>query len=110
MKELTQYYTSKNTIFKEINSLEPKVIGSRKKILIYTATSIKSEYYAIFIINSKSRFLRKNADELMTLCEKLNSYVGHNFKKKELLISSPLCSKAKAYLEDNKWSVRVDFM
>jgi len=110
LKELTQYFTSKNIIFKEINTLEPKVIGSRKKITIYTATSIKSEYYAIFIVNSKSRFLRKNADELMAICENLNTYVGHNFKKKELLVSSPLCSKAKAYLEDNKWSVRVDFM
>lgn len=110
MKELTQYYTNKNIIFKTINSLEPKEIGSRKKIQIYTATSIKSEYYVIFIINSKSRFLKKNADELMAMCEKLSSHVEHNFKRKELLISSPLCSKARAYLKENKWSVRVDFM
>ena len=110
MKELTEYFTSKNIIFKAIKSLEPKDIGSRKKIRIYTATSIKSEYYAIFIINSKSRFLKKNADELMAMCEKLSSHEDHNFKRKELLISSPLCSKAKAYLLDNKWSVRIDFM
>lgn len=110
MKELTGYYTNKDTIFKEIKKIEPKELGSRKKIDIYTATSVNSEYYAIFVLNAKSRFLRKNADDLMQMCETLSSHVGHNFKKKELLISGPLCSKAKAYLKDNSWRVRVDFM
>ena len=35
----------------------------------------------------------------MELCEKLATFLGHNFKKKELLISSPLCLKAKEYLK-----------
>lgn len=110
MKDLTTFYTNKNIIFKEIEKIEPKELGSRKKIEIYIATSIKSEYYAIFIVEAKSRFLRKNADNLMELCSLLSSKVEHNFKKKELLISSPLCSKAKTYLKDNSWRVRVDFM
>ena len=46
----------------------------------------------------------------MELCEKLSSHLDHNFKKKELLVSSPLCSKAKEYLKQNDWSIRVDFM
>jgi len=110
LKEITGYYTNKDVIFKDIKKIEPKELGSRKKIEIYIATSIDSEYYAIFILNAKSRFLRKNADELMIMCESLSSLVEHNFKKKELLISSPLCSKAKSYLKDNSWRVRVDFM
>lgn len=110
MKELTTYYSNKDIIFKDFNQIDPKELKSRKKIEIYVATSIKSEYYAIFKIDAKSRFLRKNAGELMDMCEVLASYLGHNFKKKELLISSPLCSKAKAYLKDNSWRVRVDFM
>ena len=43
------------------------------------------KFYAIFIVDSKSRFIRKNADDLMELCEKLASYLGHNFKKKSYL-------------------------
>ena len=110
MKELTTYYTNKNILFKEIKQIFPKELDSRKKIDIYGATTIDSKFYAIFIVDSKSRFIRKNADELMELCEKLATFVGYNFKKKELLISSPLCSKAKEYLKQNDWSVRVDFM
>ena len=110
MKKLTTYYTNKNILIKEIKQRIPTELDSRKKIDIYVATSIDSKFYAIFILDSKSRFIRKNADELMELCEKLSSYLDHNFKKKELLISSPLCSKAKEYLKQNDWSVRVDFM
>lgn len=110
MKDLTTYFTNKNTLFKDIKQISPKELGSRKKIDIFVATSIKSEYYAIFVVEAKSRFIRKNANDLIELCEKLAQYMGHNFKKKELLISSPLCSKAKEFLKEEKWSVRVDFM
>lgn len=110
MKELTNYFTNKDIIFKQIDQITPKELGSRKKIGIYHATSIKKEFYSIFIIDAKSRFLRKNADELMALTDILSTHLDHNFKKKVLLISSPLCSKAKAYLKENKWSVYIDFM
>ena len=110
MKELTTYYTNKNIVFKQIEQIEPKALGSRKKIEIYSATSVKSEYFCIFKIDAKSRFLRKNAQELMDMEALLASHVAHNFKKKEVIINSPLCSKAKAFLKENSWSVRVDFM
>jgi len=110
LKELTKYYLDKKILFKDIEQISPKSIKSRKKILIYIATSVSKEYYAIFIINSKSRFIRKNAYELEQLLNDLATYTGHNFKRKELLISSPLCSKAKKELEDNNWGVRVDFL
>ena len=110
MKEITNYYQNKNIIFKDFNEIEPKELGSRKKITIYSATSVDKNYYAIFIVDAKSRFIRKNANDLIELCDVLAKYLDHNFKKKELLISSPLCSKAKAFLKENGWSVRVDFM
>lgn len=110
MKELSTYFTNKNILFKELKSISPKELNSRKKIDIYAATTVDSKFYAIFVVDSKSRFIRKNADDLMELCEKLATYLDHNFKKKELLISSALCSKAKEYLKQNDWSVRVDFM
>lgn len=110
MKKLTNYFTHKNILFKELNPLEPKELNSRKKLDIYTGVGIDSNYYAIFIIDAKSRFIRKNANDLLELYAKLVEYKEHNFKKKILLISSPLCSKAKAFLKENGWSVKVDFM
>ncbi len=110
MKNLTNYFNNKNILFKDIEQINPSSINSRKKLDIYCTTSIIKEYYAIFIINQKSRFLRKNAQELIELCQKLAEFKEHNFKKKVLLISSPICSKAKEFLKDNGWSVKNDFM
>jgi hypothetical protein len=105
LKALTLYFNKKNILFKEIQAVEPKELQSRKKIKIFCATGIDKNYYAIFIIDSKSRFLKKNAQELIELCGKLAQVKGHNFKKKILLISSPLCSKAKEFLKQNEWKV-----
>ncbi len=110
MKDLTKYFVNKNIIFKELTEVFPKDLKSRKKIKIYDGIAIDKNYYAIFILDAKSRFLRKNANDLMDLCNKLIDVKKHNYKKKELLISSPLCSHAKKLLKDNGWGVRIDFM
>jgi len=110
LKDLTKYFVNKNIIFKELNEVFPKDLKSRKKIKIYDGIGIDKNYYAIFILDAKSRFLRKNANDLMDLCNKLIDLKKHNYKKKELLISSPLCSHAKKLLKDNGWGVRIDFM
>ncbi len=110
MKELTTYYTKKNILFKNIFLVEPKILGSRKKIKIYTAVDIKSFYWAIFKADTKSRFIMKTAEDVIGLYEKLKDYKEHNFKYKDIVITSPLCSKAKIFLQENDWRVRVDFM
>lgn len=111
MKDLTNYFReNENIIFKDLNEVLPKDLNSRKKIKIYCGTSIEKEYIAIFIVDLKSRFLRKNGNDLEELFESLKSFKEHNFKRKYLLISSPLCSKAKAMLEDLNWRVKIDFM
>lgn len=110
MKELTNYFVNKNILFREIEEIQPKELNSRKKIRIFDAIGIDKNYYAIFILNSKSRFLRKNAEDLMFMLNQLIDKKEHNYKKKILLISSPLCSKAKLLLKENGWSVKIDFM
>ena len=110
MKEITEYFSKKSILFKDFKEILPKDISSRKKIEIFIGTTIDLKYYAIFIFDSKSRFIRKSAEDLIDLSNNLSSFVGHNFKVKELLIKSPICSKAKEFLKENGWSVRVDFM
>ena len=111
MKNLTNYFLEKkDIIFKDLNEISPKELNSRKKIGIYSGTTVEKEYAAIFIYDAKSRFIRKNVEDLEKMFDTLVEYKGHNFRKKFLLISSPLCSKAKKTLEENKWSVDIDFM
>jgi len=105
MKEIVEFFYKKNLIFKKLYKIDIKLLGSRKKVDIYEGVDTASNYIAIFKIDAKSRFLKKNSEEILLLLKKLIKLRNHNYKKKILLISSPLCSKAKTYLEDLKWKV-----
>lgn len=109
-KSLTTFLNQKGIIFKDFNPVNPKDLGSRKKINIFDATGVDKGYYAIFLIDSKSRFLQKNVDELEMLFAKMVEKSGHNYKYKMAVIQSPLCSKAKEKLLKNSWRVEIDFM
>ena len=103
MKELVNVLLDKNYIYKSLNKIDIKTLKSRKKIEIYQGVDTKSYYAAIFVLTQKSRFLRKNADELEVIYEKLKVVQDHNFKKKLLIYQMPFCSHAKALLKERGW-------
>ena len=91
----------KNIILKEIKDITPK---TRKKIKVYLGVDMKDFYYLLVELNTKSRFLIKNAKEMIEFTTPLSNI---NFKnnKKILFIESPICSKAKKYLKENGWRI-----
>ena len=86
IKELTGFLGKKGFLFRKINNIEPKTINSRKKITIFSCTDDKSNFVSIFIIDQKSRFLIKNAKEIIQLKDRLVLEENHNYKKNILLI------------------------
>jgi hypothetical protein len=110
MKQLTEFLASEGFIFQEFKKVEPKEIGSRKKIEIYNTIDTNGHYIAIFVVNQKSRFLIKNAKEIEVLRDKLIEVKEHNFKKNIFIIKSPVCSKAINYFKENDWIVYNDSM
>jgi len=103
MKSIVEYLQQKNIIFKSFKSISTKELGSRKKIGLYVGVDLKGYYADVIVLEKKSR--RKEAEELMALHEKLEKYIDSTIKKKYIIIKAPLCSKAKALLEENKWKV-----
>jgi hypothetical protein len=83
----------------------PKELGSRKKVSLNLGIDLKGYYALVMEVEKKSRVLRKEAGELMLLHEKLEQYVESKITKKYILIKAPLCSHAKAMLEENGWKV-----
>ena len=57
MKEITEYFSKKNILFKDFKEILPKDISSRKKIEIFIGTTIDLKYYAIFIFDSLLQIL-----------------------------------------------------
>jgi len=105
MKSIVEYLQQKNIIFKSLKEIAPKELGSRKKIGLYVGVDLKGYYADVMVLEKKSRVLRKEAEELMRLHEKLEKYIDSSIKKKYIIIKAPLCSKAKALLEKNGWKI-----
>ncbi len=80
-------------------------MGSRKKIQIYFGVNLKGYYCSVMSLEKKSRLLRKEAEELMFLHEKLEAHQDTKIFKRYIRIKAPLCSHAKALLEANGWKV-----
>jgi len=107
MKEIVELLQQKGIIFKSLKEITPKEIGSRKKIGLFVGVDLKGYYALVMVVEKKSRVLRKEAQELMTLHEEIEKYIGATIKKKYMIIRAPLCSKAKALLEEHGWKVFV---
>lgn len=105
MKEVVEYLQKKNLLFKSFKEITPKELGSRKKIALYLGVDLKGYYAVVMVIEKKSRILRKEAQALMLLHEKLEKYIDSKISKKYMIIKAPLCSKAKALLEEHGWKV-----
>ena len=105
MKKIVEYLQKKNLIFKSLKEISPKELGSRKKIELYLGVDLKGYYALVMCVEKKSRVLRKEAGELMVLHEKLEKYIDSKVTKKYIRIKAPLCSHAKAMLEEHGWKV-----
>jgi len=105
MKEITEYLRQKNLIFKSLTKIKPKELASRKQVDIYLGVDLKGYYTIVMQLDKKSRVLQKEAQELMSLHEKLEQRIEARITQKYILIHAPLCSKAKALLEAHGWVV-----
>ena len=110
MKKIVEYLQSKKLIFKSLKEITPKELGSRKKIALYLGVDLKGYYALMMSVEKKSRILRKEVGELMAMHEKLETYIGSKITKKYIIIRAPLCSKAKALLEEHGWKVFHEFV
>lgn len=105
MKKIINFLQEKKLIFKKFTSIDIKNLGSRKKINIYLAVDLKDYYATIFHLHKKSRVLKKEVLIFMELHEKLEILNQSKINKKYIHIEAPLCSKAKALLQEEGWRV-----
>ncbi len=105
MKNVVEFLSHKNIIFKSLFPISPSVLESRKKVDIYLGVNLKGYYCSIFSITKKSRVLRKEAEEIMDLHSRLEANNSSKINHKYIIVKAPLCSKAKKILEDEGWRV-----
>ena len=105
MKNLVDILNANNIILKKIEKIDLVNLGSRQKIDLFSGVDEAKYYTAMFLVANKSRFVKSSAIKLMELEKRLEIYVNHIYKNKVLIITSPLCSKAKLFLKEDKWKI-----
>jgi len=105
MQTVVDALRKKGKLYKKMLEITPKELGIRNKIKIYKATDIRGYFWAIIVINQKSRILIKDVEKFNAIFAKLVQYFDHNFKHKVLFIDAPLCSKAKASFKAHSWKL-----
>lgn len=105
LKEKIDRLRAKNLIFQNVQSINPKSCGVKKRLDILKCVDASSYYHLILFIEAKSRFLQKNAREIEEVFNACRDHFGHNIKYKTIFIANGLCSKAKELLQNNDWKV-----
>ncbi|GAB6046156.1 hypothetical protein JCM11957_17550 [Caminibacter profundus] len=93
MKDIIDLLQKNVIICKKIKKIE---LNTRKKIKAYLGVNLKNEYCFIVVFEKKSRFLTKDIETLNEILPDIN----FRYKKKVLILNSPICSKAKKNLKD----------
>ncbi len=104
MKEVLEKIC-KNCILTSLEAIAPKILHSRKKVMIFSGVDLNHFYHIIFRLEQKSRFILKHAHEIVALEALLELHVKHIYKHKHLLVSGTVCSKAMVFLQENGWKV-----
>jgi len=87
----------------QIRTVDPRALGSRKRLEIVAFESTEGPGVALWIAK-KSRVLVSEAEQLEALKHAYEDLSGPVAVAKAL-IDAPLCSRAKAFLEVNGWEV-----
>jgi hypothetical protein len=96
-KELIELLRKNNIICKKLDEIN---LNTRKKIKAYLGVNLKDEYCFIIKLDKKSRFLTKDIE---TIEEFVPKEINFRYKKKVLILTGPICSKAKEKL--NNWKI-----
>ncbi len=104
-KVIVDILNTNRTVLRSLEEIDLALLGTRKKVEVFSGVTEKKYYISIFFIRQKSRFLKKNASEIVDLEKRLEKLKNHVFKNKLLVISSPLCSKASFFLKEKGWTV-----
>jgi len=103
MKPLVETLRRAGIVCKKLTPVLPKELGTRKKIMLYVGVDLKGYYCSVMVLEKKSRVLRKEAEALAALHTKLEAHADTAITKRYVQVKAPLCSKAKAWMEQEGW-------
>ncbi len=103
MKSTVERLRHHGIVCTKLTEVPPKALGSRKRITLYIGVDTAGYRCSVMMLAKKSRVVRQEVYGVMALHATLEVYVDALFTKRYIGIDAPLCSKAKAVLEEAGW-------
>ena len=100
-KQISELLRSKKLLLKNFKMLDTKEFSKKRSYEIYFGVDLDGFFTLVFVRNAKSRFISKDANELLNL-DKI-------VKKRVLFYNSQMCSKSKKILEESEF-IFYDFV
>lgn len=105
MKTMLSRLGGRGWIFRRLEPFSLKQLGSRKRIDVWHGVDLTGHYVLVFQVAKKSRILQSEVEEWFLLANRIEQFFGYAIKKRLVLIEGPLCSKAKAKMEEAGWLI-----
>ncbi|QOR01654.1 MULTISPECIES: hypothetical protein [unclassified Campylobacter] len=99
-QELSNILISCGLILKNTKSIDLSSFSKKKKILCLYGENTKKEYCLVLFSFVKSKILAKDSLEYERIIKQISTHLDLNFKNSFIFHQALICSKAKAYLNN----------
>lgn len=108
-KQISELLLSKKLLLKNFKTLDTKEFSKKRSYEIYFGVDLDGFFTLVFVRNAKSRFISKDANELLNLDKIVQEKLDKIVKKRVLFYNSQMCSKSKKILEESEF-IFYDFV
>lgn len=101
--EIYKIFETRNLALKDLKQIDLTEFSSKRTIECAVGIDIKGFYTIVFIRSAKSRFLKKEFEDIAQICSQIETKLGLKIKKRVIFYSSQICSKTKNLIEESGW-------
>lgn len=106
--EIYKIFQARNIALRDLKEIDLNKFTTKRTLECIIGIDIKGFYNIVFIRSAKSRFLKKEFENILEIRSKIQADLGISFKKQTIFYSSEICSKTKKLMEEAGF--KYDFM
>lgn len=101
--EIYKIFEAHNLVLKDLKQIDLSEFSKKKTLKSAIGIDTKGFYTIVFIREAKSRFLKKEFEDIVEICQKIEEKLGLKIKKRVIFYGSQICSKTQNLIKESGW-------
>lgn len=101
--EIYKIFEAHNLVLKDLKQIDLSEFSKKKTLKSAIGIDTKGFYTIVFIREAKSRFLKKEFEDIVKICRKIEEKLGLKIKKRVIFYGSQICSKTQNLIKESGW-------